>query len=177
MASRVRPGVIHQSLGASLMSRGFSRLVSPFVSGDGTVPGPRSVILWTCPQSSPSLSSARSTASPTPEYSTTAFQVPRGGSNPPLSSLPPPPDAGGPSSNSPGPSRPSVYLTDPSLAGTPRPSASYDSFLACLHHEFHRERQSFSYGFDSFIGNDRLTPSLLTRSSDNSPYPSRYSRL
>ncbi len=44
------------------------------------VPGPRSVIFWTCPQSSPSLSAARSTASPTPEYSTTVFRggPPRG---------------------------------------------------------------------------------------------------
>ncbi len=35
------------------------------------------------------------------------------------------PDPGGPSSNSPGPSCPSVYLTDPSLAGTPRSGASF----------------------------------------------------
>ncbi len=45
-------------------------------------PGLRSVIFWTFPQSSPSLSAARFMASPTPEYSTMAFQVPRGGSNP-----------------------------------------------------------------------------------------------
>ncbi len=112
------------------------------------VPSPRSVIFWTFPQSSPSLSAARSTASTTPEYSTTAFQVPRGGSNPlSLSSLaslfPSCPDAGGLSSFSPGPSRPSVDLTDPSLAGTPRPGASYGSFLACLHHESHREWKAF----------------------------------
>ncbi len=50
-------------------------------------PGPRSVIFWTCPRSSPSLSAARSTASPTPEYSKTAFQVHRGGSNPLVLSL------------------------------------------------------------------------------------------
>ncbi len=71
----------------------------------------------------------------------------------------------------------SVYLTDPFLAGTPYSGGSYGSSLVCLHHESHRERQSFSYGVDSFIGNDRLTPSPLTRSSDNSSYPSRYSRL
>ncbi len=162
------------------VSRGLCRLgdfrwlVAP---SPPPVPGPRSVIFWTCPQSSPSLSAARSTASPTPEYSTTAFQVHRGGSNPPSSS---------PLIPMPGvrlqtvPVRPvclSVYLTDPSLARTPRSGASYGSSLVCLHHESHRERQSFSYGVDSFIGNDRLTPSPLTCSSDNSPYPSRYSRL
>ncbi len=65
----------------------------------------------------------------------------------------------------------------PFLAGTPRSGASHGSSLVRLHHESHRERQSFSYGVDSFIGNDRLTSSPLTRSLDNSPYPSRYTRL
>ncbi len=50
------------------------------------------------------------------------------------------PDAGGLSPFSPGPS---VCLTDPSLAGTLRPGASYGSFLACLRHETHRERKAF----------------------------------
>ncbi len=114
---------------------------------------------------------------PTPESFTTVFQVHRGCSNPLSPLFPSCPDAGGPSSISPGPSRLSVYLTDPFLAGTLRPGASYGSSLVCLHHESHRERQSFSYGVDSFIGNDRLTSSPLTRSLDNSPYPPRYSRL
>ncbi len=104
------------------------------------VPGPRCVIFWTFPQSSPSLSAAHSMASPTPEYYTTAFQVHRGGSNPLSPLFPSCPDAGGLSSLSPGPSRPSVYLTDPSLAGTPRPGASYGSFL---YHESHREWKAF----------------------------------
>ncbi len=49
---------------------------------------PRSAVRYILdfPQSSPSLSTERFTASPTPESSTTVFQVHRGGSNP-LSSL------------------------------------------------------------------------------------------
>ncbi len=69
-----------------------------------------------------------------------------------------------------------VYLTDPSLAGTPRSGASDGSSLVCLHHDPHWEQQSFSFGVDSFIGDDRFTPSPLTCSSDNFLYPSRYSR-
>ncbi len=37
----------------------------------------------------------------------------------------------------------SVCPTDLSLAGTPRSGAIYGSFLACLHHESHREREAF----------------------------------
>ncbi len=68
------------------------------------------------------------------------------------------------------------YLTNPSLAGTQRSGASDRSSPVCLHLDPHREQQSFSYAIDSFIGNDRFTPSPLIRSSDNFPYPSRYSR-
>ncbi len=50
---------------------------------------------------------------------------------------------GGLPSFSPGPSRPSVYLTDPSLTGTPCPGVSYGSFMACLHHKTHRRRKDF----------------------------------
>ncbi len=61
--------------------------------------------------------------------------------------------------------RPSVYyLTDPSLAGTPRSGTSDRSSPVCLHHDPHREQQSCCYGVDSFIGNDRFTPSPLIRS-------------
>ncbi len=71
-------------------------------------------------------------------------------------------------------SRPSVvYLTDPSIAGT---GASDGSSLVCLHCNPHWEQQSFSFGVDSFIGNDRFTPSPLTRSPHNFLYLSRYSR-
>ncbi len=140
------------------------------------VPGPRSVISWTF------LSRARPSLWHAPRLPLLlsilqrCFRSTAGAAiSCLLSSLRP--DAGGPSSISPGPSRPSVYLTDPFLAGTPRSGASYGSSPVCLHHESHKERQSFSYGVDSFIGNDRLTPSPLTRSSDNPPYPSRYSRL
>ncbi len=126
------------------------------------------------PQSSPSLSAGRSTASPTPEYSTTVFQVHRGGSNP--SRLSSRPVVGDTPSISPR-SVSSVCLPDrPSLAGTPRSGASDGSSPVCLRRESHREQQSFSYGVDSFIGNDRFTPPPLTRSSDNSLHPSRYSR-
>ncbi len=89
----------------------------------------------------------------------------------------PRPDVRSTPSIRPGPSRPSVYLTDPPLAGTPRSGASDGSSLVCLHRDPHWEQQSFSYGVDSFIGNDRFTPSPLTRSSDNSLHSSRYSRL
>ncbi len=56
-----------------------------------------------------------------------------------LSLFPSCPDTGGLFSVSPGPS---VCLTDPSLAGTPRSGATYGSLLACLHHESHRERKA-----------------------------------
>ncbi len=60
-----------------------------------------------------------------------------------LSLSPSCPNAEGLPSFSPGQSRPSVYLTDPSLAGTPHPGTSYGSFLACLHHETHRGWKAF----------------------------------
>ncbi len=125
-----------KSRGLSRLSRGFGWLVSPSPMAARSRPAVRYFLDF--PQSSPSLSAARSTASPTPEYSTTVFQVHRGGSNPLFPLFPSCPDAGGPSSLS-----PSVYLTDPSLAGTPRSGTSYGSFLACLHHESHRERKAF----------------------------------
>ncbi len=141
--SRVRPGRrASKSWGLSPSSRGSLAGSSPRLRRLH-VPGPRSVIFWTFPQWSPSLSAACSMASPTPEYSTTLFQVHRGGSNPLPSLFPSCPNTGGLSSLSPGPSRPSVYLTDPALTGTTRSSASYGSFLACLHHESHRERKAF----------------------------------
>ncbi len=130
-----------KSRGLSLLSRGFGWLVSPSSSAARSRPVVRYFLDF--PQSSPSLYAARSTASPTPESSTTVFQVHRWGSNPLSSLFPSCPDAGGPSSISPGPSRPSVYLTDPYLAGTPRSGASYRSFLACLHHKSHRDRKAF----------------------------------
>ncbi len=94
-----------KSSGLSKLSRGFSLARRPV--SDGASP---SAVHYTLdfPQSSPSLSTGRSTASPTSESSTTAVQVHRGGSNP-LSFL---------SSRRQGStltqSRPSVvYLTDP----------------------------------------------------------------
>ncbi len=173
---RVRRAFSSKSPGLSKLSRGFSGwLVAPSLTTH-----PRSAVRYILdlPQSSPSLPMERSTASPTPESSTTVFQVHCGGSNP-LSSLSlSRPDVGGLSSISPGQSRLSVCLPDrPFLAGTLRSGASDGSSLVCLHRESHREQQSFPYGIDSFIGNDRFTPSPLTLSSDNSLYPSRYSRL
>ncbi len=132
----VRPGRRRASKFRGLCCLGGLAGSSPRLLRRPHVPGPRSVIFWTCPQSSPSPV----TASPTPEYSTTAFQVPRGGSNPLSSLFPSRPDTESLFSFSPGPS---VCLTDPSLAGTPRPGASYGSFPACLHHESHRERKAF----------------------------------
>ncbi len=90
------------------------------------------------PQSSPSFPTGHSTASPTPEYSTTVFQVHRGGSNP--MSLSSRPDVRGTPSISPGSCL--VYLSvssliDPTLAGTPRSGASDGSSLVCLHRESH----------------------------------------
>ncbi len=138
----VRPGRrASKSRGLSRSSRGVGWLVAPSPAAARSRPAVHYILDF--PQSSPSLSATRSTASPTTEYSTTAFQVPLGGSNPLFSLFPSCPDAGGLSSLSPGPSRPSAYLTDPSLVGTPRPGASYGSFLACLHHESHRERKDF----------------------------------
>ncbi len=75
------------------------------------------------PQSSLSRPSARSTASPTPEYSTTVFQVHRRGRNPPSISLPRP-DVGGTPSTRPGSSRLSVCLPD-------RPSPSRNPAFRC----------------------------------------------
>ncbi len=90
VASVVRPGVVvmRRSLGASLRRLEGGLFGSSPRLRRQHVPGLRSVIFWTFPQSSQSLSAACSTASPTPEYSTTAFQVPRGGSTPPSYSLP-----------------------------------------------------------------------------------------
>ncbi len=69
-------------------------------------------------------------ASPTSESSTTVVQVHRGGSNLLLSSR----RRGSTLTQS----RPSVvYLTDPSLAGTPRSGASDGSPLVCLHRDPH----------------------------------------
>ncbi len=76
---------VEVSRGLSLLSRGF-RLVAPSPPAAArSRPAVRYIL--DVPQSSPSLSAARSTASPTPEYSTTAFQVHRGGSNPLVLSL------------------------------------------------------------------------------------------
>ncbi len=146
----VRPGHrASKSRGLSLSSRGFGWLVAPSPAAARSRPAVRYFLDF--PQSSPSLSAARSAASPTPEYSKTVFQVHRGGSNPLSSLFPSCPNARDLSSLSPGPSRPSVYLTDPSLAGTPRSSASYGSFLACLHHKSHRERKAFLTALTRFL--------------------------
>ncbi len=140
----VRVVVVRRNLLGPLsqLSRGF-RLVAPSPPAAArSRPAVRYILDF--PQSSPSLSAARSMASPTPEYSTMAFQVHRGGSNSlvlslslSLSSFP---VTGGPSPFRPSPS---VCLTDPSLAGTPHSGASYGSLLACLHRESHRERKAF----------------------------------
>ncbi len=157
------------------LSRGFClRLVDPSPTAR---PGPRSVIFWTC------LSRAR------PFSARDAPRLPlllsllqrcfRSTAGEAILYLPSRSDVGGPPSISPGSRlvRPSVYyLTDPSLAGIPRSGASDRSSPVCLHRDPHREQQSFSYGVDSFIGNDRFTPSPLIRSSDNSLHPSCYSR-
>ncbi len=110
-----RRGRASKSRGLSLLSRGFGWLVAPTPAAARSRPAVRYFLDF--PRSSPSLSAARSTASPTPEYSTTAFQVHRGGSNPrvlflslSLSSFP---VTGGLSSFRPGPS---VCSTDPSRA-------------------------------------------------------------
>ncbi len=170
---RVRRACSRQSLVASLCCLGGFPVQLVFPSSAAcSRPAVRYILDF--PQSSLSLPEARSTASPTSEYSTTVFQVHRGGSNP-LSPL-------FPSSRRRGSvfdqswSISSVCLTDrPFLAGSS--GASYGSTPVCLHHESHREQQNFSYGVDSFFGNDRLTPSPLTCSSDNSLHPSRYRRL
>ena len=106
----VRPCVVmRRSLGASLGCLGGFQLVSPSSSAARSWPSIHYILDF--PQSSPSLCAARSTASPTPEYSTTVFQVHRGGSNPLSPLFPSCPDAGGPSSLSPG-SVSSVCLPD-----------------------------------------------------------------
>ncbi len=131
VASRMRrPGrCSSKSSGFRWLSRGFSLARRP-VSDGTSLPAVRYSLDF--PQSSPSLSTRHSTASPTTESSTTAVHVHRGGSNP-LSFL---------SSRRRGStltlSRTSVvYLTDPSLAGTPRSGASDGSSLVCLHRDSH----------------------------------------
>ena len=90
------------------------------------------------PQSSPSLPMERSTASPTPEYSTTVFQVHRGGSNL-LSSFSSRRRryALNPSRSVSSVCMSPLSLSDPPLAGTPRSGASDGSSLVCLHRESH----------------------------------------
>ncbi len=175
----MRPGrrAWRRSLRASTrLSRGF--LVGSLRHLRLHVPGPWSVVFWTCfsrarpfPRDAPRLPLLLSILQ-------RCFRSTAGAAilHVSLSSRP---DVGGTPSISPG-SRLSVCLlslSDPPLAGTPRCGASDGSSRVCLHRESHREQQSFSYGVDSFFGNDRFTSSLLTRSSDNFLYPSRYSRL
>ncbi len=131
----VRPGVVvvRRSLGASLCCLGGLAGLLPRLRWLH-VPGPRSLIFWTF------LSRARSSLRHAPRLPLLQSILQRrfrstAGAAIPSSLFPSCPDAGGLSSLSPGPSRPSVYLNDHSLAGTPRPGASYGSFLACLHHE------------------------------------------
>ncbi len=65
-------------------------------------------------------------------------------------------------------------LTDPSSAATPRPCLGGSS-LVCLSRDLNQNSKVF-FSVDSFIRNDTLTPSPLTRSSDNLLFSSRYSR-
>ena len=83
---RVRHTSSSKFRGLSKLSRGFvfGWLVAPLSPTARSRPTFRYIL--DLPQSSPSLPAARSMASPTPEYSTTVFQVHRRGSNP-LSSL------------------------------------------------------------------------------------------
>ncbi len=107
------------------------------------VPGPRSVISWTfLSRARPSLRLPLLQGILQRRFRSTAGAA----TLCLLSSLRP--DAGGPSSISPGPS---VCPTDPSLAGTPRSGASYVSFLACPHHESHRERKAFLTALTRFL--------------------------
>ncbi len=131
-------GCVRRSLGAWL-SRGivFSWLIAP----SSHTARSRSAVhyILDLPQSSPSLSMERSTASPTPEYSTTVFQVHHGGSNL-LSSFPS--RRRGYTLNPSRRSRLSIsllslFLSDPSLAGNPRSVASDGSSLVCLHRDPH----------------------------------------
>ncbi len=122
-----------------LLSRGF--VFGWLVAPSSPTARSRSAVRYILdlPQSSPSLPTERSTASSTHEYSTTVFQVHRGGSNL-LSSF---------SSRRRGyslnPSRRSrlsvrllsLSLSDPPLAGNPRSDASDGSSLVCLHRESH----------------------------------------
>ena len=107
--------VVHRSLRAWL-SRGVVFGSSPRLLR--LVPGPLSVIFWTFPQSSPSLQTGCSMAFPTPEYSTTVFQVHLWGSTP-ISFLSSRRRGYTLNQSRGGGSHLSVsYLTDPSLAGT-----------------------------------------------------------
>ena len=56
-------------------------------------------------------------------------------------------------------------LSDPSSAATPQ-SCLGGSLLVCLNHDPNQNCKVF-VGVNSFIGNDKFTPSPLTRSSDN----------
>ncbi len=106
----VRPGVIMRVVAkvSGPLVQGFCLVAPPPAARSR--PAVRYILDF--PQSSPSLFAARSTASPSPEYSTTVSQVHRGGSNALSSLFSSCPNAGGLSSISPGLSRPSVYLTD-----------------------------------------------------------------
>ncbi len=155
-----------------LSSSGLLRLSTGFLFGLSAqlrrcvpLPGP---LYSGLPQSSPSLSQGRSTASPSAESSTTVVQVQRGGNNP-LSSL---------LSRRRGStltlSRQSVvYLTDPPITRTPRSHGSGGSFPVCLHRDPHWEQQSFSSALTRLLA---MTGSVPHRSSDNSMCSSRYSR-
>ncbi len=130
--------VARRSPGASKLSRGFGS--SPRSSPAArSRPAVRYILDLSSVEPVPP-SEVCSTASSTPEYSSTVFQVQRRGSrgsNPPLYSL---------SSRrrryALNPSRfglvcPSVYLTEPSLAGTPHSGASDGSSPVCLHRDPH----------------------------------------
>ncbi len=131
-------GYVRRSLRAWL-SRGFvfGWLIAP--SSPTTCSRSAVRYILDLPQSSPSPSTERSKASPTPEHSTRVFQVDRGGSN--LLS-PFPSRRRGYTLN---PSRRSrlpvcllsLSLSDPSLAGTPRSVANDGSSPVCLHRDPH----------------------------------------
>ncbi len=165
----VRPGrASSKSLG--LLSRGFgSRPL--FLQRHGSRPAVRYSLDFSSVE--PVSLAGRSMASPTLSILQRCFRSTAGAA---ILCPSPQPDAGGPSSISPGPSCLSVYLTDPPLTRTPRSRGSGGSPLVCLHRNPHREHQGFSYGVDSFICNDRFISPPLTRSSDNPSFPSRYIR-